>query len=340
MQDSGNRLNIVLLDACRNDPFSRSSGGGLAKTAARGTFIVYATSPGDVASDGSGKYGAFTQQILKYIDAPGVSIERVFKRVKVGVIDSTNQSQRPWTNSDITGDFYFKLPNKLSKTTINVAKTKKKGSYDIKVSKSGYITKKGIINLQTNMNVEVSLEKIAKKVPLAQVAKSTEVYDISSALIYWSKPDKAKKEYNGYNDYHNTKVSKISSSNLSVSLWYKSGSPNKHQLLLGNDGDNRLQFASHQDGKWHHVAVAVDLKKNIASFYFDGIKSKTQIVKFLGGYLGELSNSIYLGANNRGNIASKSTGKTITNYFHGSIDNVRIYKRTLSSSEIKYIYNN
>jgi uncharacterized caspase-like protein len=114
MEDAGNRLNIVLLDSCRNDPFSRSGGGGLAKSTARGTYIVYATSPGDVASDGSGKHGAFTKQILKYIDAQGVSIERVFKRVKIGVINSTNQNQRPWISNDITGDFYFKLPTKAS----------------------------------------------------------------------------------------------------------------------------------------------------------------------------------------------------------------------------------
>ena len=112
MEDAGNRLNIVLLDACRNDPFSRGGGGGLAKSTARGTFIVYATSPGDVASDGSGRHGVFTQEILKYIDDEGVTIERVFKRVKAGVINSTNQNQRPWVSSDIVGDFYFRLPSK------------------------------------------------------------------------------------------------------------------------------------------------------------------------------------------------------------------------------------
>jgi len=109
MQNSGNRLNIVLLDACRNDPFGRGGEGGLAKSTARGTFIAYATSPGDVAEDGKGKNGVFTAQILKNIDRVGVPIEKIFKDVKVGVLHSTHNRQRPWTNSDITGDFFFKL---------------------------------------------------------------------------------------------------------------------------------------------------------------------------------------------------------------------------------------
>jgi uncharacterized protein (TIGR02145 family) len=117
MQTAGNRLNIVMLDACRNDPFSRTSGGGLAKSTARGTFIAYATSPGDVASDGSGKNGVFTENILKYIDKPGIPIELLFKNIKQGVVSQTKERQRPWTNSDIIGDFFFVLPDGSKPTT-------------------------------------------------------------------------------------------------------------------------------------------------------------------------------------------------------------------------------
>ncbi|MDQ7061040.1 MAG: caspase family protein [Sulfurimonas sp.] len=127
MKNSGNRLNIVLLDACRNDPFSRSGGGGLAKVDnARGMFIAYATSPGDVASDGSGKHGVFTQEILNNIDAQGVSIHNVFKNVKRDVYSKTNQRQRPWTHDDIIGSFFFRLPSENSNAY------KVKSSYDFK----------------------------------------------------------------------------------------------------------------------------------------------------------------------------------------------------------------
>jgi len=113
MKNSGNRLNMVLLDACRNDPFSRSGGGGLAKVdKAKGMFIAYATSPGDVASDGSGKNGVFTEQILTYINEPNLPLGRLFKKIKKGVYDKTDQRQRPWTHDDIIGEFYFNLPQK------------------------------------------------------------------------------------------------------------------------------------------------------------------------------------------------------------------------------------
>jgi len=111
MKNSGNRLNIVLLDACRNDPFSRSGGGGLAKVDnAKGMFIAYATSPGDVASDGSGKHGVFTEMILNNIEAEGMPLHNVFKNVKKDVYNKTNHRQRPWTHDDIIGNFFFKLP--------------------------------------------------------------------------------------------------------------------------------------------------------------------------------------------------------------------------------------
>jgi hypothetical protein len=111
MRHAGNRLNIVLLDACRNDPFSRSSGGGLAKVEkAEGMFVAYATAPGKVASDGSGKNGVFTENILRHIDQAGVPIERMFKNIKRDVIVQTSNRQRPWTHSDIVGDFFFRLP--------------------------------------------------------------------------------------------------------------------------------------------------------------------------------------------------------------------------------------
>ncbi len=111
MKISGNRLNIILLDACRNDPFSRSGGGGLAKVnKAKGMFIAYATSPGDVASDGDDKHGVFTQEILNHIDAEALPIHNLFKRIKKDVYSKTSHRQRPWTHDDIIGDFFFKLP--------------------------------------------------------------------------------------------------------------------------------------------------------------------------------------------------------------------------------------
>lgn len=112
MESAGNGMNIVILDACRNNPFTRSfrSGSdGLASVhAPTGTLIAYATAPGAVASDGgdSGN-GVYTQELLKIIRTPGLGIEEVFKRVRVAVRRRTQGRQTPWEASSLEGDFYF-----------------------------------------------------------------------------------------------------------------------------------------------------------------------------------------------------------------------------------------
>jgi len=113
MDAAHNRLNIVILDACRNNPFARSfsrsvSRGLATPVAPQGTFIAYATSPGSVAADGSGKNGLYTQELLKALRVPGLKIEDVFKKVRVNVYSGSAKKQVPWENSSIFGDFYFK----------------------------------------------------------------------------------------------------------------------------------------------------------------------------------------------------------------------------------------
>jgi tetratricopeptide (TPR) repeat protein len=114
MANSNARLNVVILDACRNNPFPsiyRSAGqNGLAEMQkARGSFIAYATAPGSVAIDGTGRNGLYTQEILKAMRIPGLTIEQVFKEVRVNVLKLSNQKQQTWDSSNITGEFYFKF---------------------------------------------------------------------------------------------------------------------------------------------------------------------------------------------------------------------------------------
>ncbi len=106
-----NDLNIIILDACRNNPFEgeESGGKGLASTSApSGTFIAFATSPGSVAADGTGQNGLYTQELLKAINSPNSEIEDVFKEVRRNVYKLSNEQQTPWENSSIFDDFYFK----------------------------------------------------------------------------------------------------------------------------------------------------------------------------------------------------------------------------------------
>jgi hypothetical protein len=106
-----NDMNIIILDACRNNPFegSDSGGKGLASAAApSGTLIAFATAPGSVAADGTGKNGLYTQELLKAIDTPGNVLEDVFKEVRRNVYKLSNKLQTPWENSSLFDDFYFK----------------------------------------------------------------------------------------------------------------------------------------------------------------------------------------------------------------------------------------
>ena len=106
-----NRLNILVLDACRNNPFGRSFRGsqqGLAQVdAPTGTFVAFATAPGRTAADGGGANGLYTAALLRQLGTPGLRLEDVFKRTRAEVLAASAQQQTPWENSSIVGDFYF-----------------------------------------------------------------------------------------------------------------------------------------------------------------------------------------------------------------------------------------
>ena len=109
---AGNRMNIVVLDACRDNPFtgSTASGKGLAQLdAPPGTFLAYATAPGNVAEDGDAKSGngLYTQFLLEELKKPTAKIEDVFKRVRLNVRKQSQGRQIPWESTSLEDDFYF-----------------------------------------------------------------------------------------------------------------------------------------------------------------------------------------------------------------------------------------
>ncbi len=116
MDAADNGFNIVILDACRNNPFSRGwnrdgDTGGLANIKApTGTFIAFAAAPGETASDGNGtRNGIFTGALLKILKRPNLKLEEVFKATREEVMTRTNNNQVPWDSSSVKGDFYFNL---------------------------------------------------------------------------------------------------------------------------------------------------------------------------------------------------------------------------------------
>ena len=127
MEDAGNRLNIVILDACRNNPFARSFRSGtrglVQMDAATGSILCYATAPGMVAEDGSGDNGLYTSMLLKYIETPGVEIKELFMKVRVDVLEASSEQQVPWESSSLTGSFYFVLDLRENKPPVADAGT-------------------------------------------------------------------------------------------------------------------------------------------------------------------------------------------------------------------------
>lgn len=119
MEFAGNGLNILILDACRNNPLSRSvrsATRGLARMdAPKGSFIAYSTAPGETAADGAGKNSPYTTALVKAMTTPGVGIEETFRNARVDVLKSTGQQQIPWESSSLTGAFYFQ-PGAAAKT--------------------------------------------------------------------------------------------------------------------------------------------------------------------------------------------------------------------------------
>ncbi len=111
MRDAQTGLNIVLLDACRDNPLaksSRSSTPGLARVSSpSGTIIIYSTSPGSVAADGTGRNGLFSKHLLQHITTQDQTIESVMKQVSKNVQEESKNKQTPWMESSFTGNFYF-----------------------------------------------------------------------------------------------------------------------------------------------------------------------------------------------------------------------------------------
>jgi uncharacterized caspase-like protein len=108
-----NKMRIVMLDSCRDNPFPAirsTTGRGLAmvdtKSGAPGTFISFSTSPGSAAEDGTGRNSPYTTSVLGVV-RDGLTIEETFKRVRVSVNDATQGRQVPWDSSSLTSDFKF-----------------------------------------------------------------------------------------------------------------------------------------------------------------------------------------------------------------------------------------
>ncbi len=115
------KVKIIMLDACRDNPFEKELTRNMGRTrsalvkrglaeinSAGGTLIAFATDPGSVALDGSGRHSPFTAALLRHIETPGIEIGLVMRRVTKDVFEATGERQRPWVNASLTGELYLK----------------------------------------------------------------------------------------------------------------------------------------------------------------------------------------------------------------------------------------
>ena len=115
--EGGGRGSIIILDACRDNPFAEklahggrgaaTRGLGRVEASAEGSLIVYSTQPDNVALDGSGRNSPFTAALLKHIETPGLEVRQMISRVRGEVLEATRKRQTPWDSSSLVGDVYL-----------------------------------------------------------------------------------------------------------------------------------------------------------------------------------------------------------------------------------------
>lgn len=122
MEAAHSRVNLVVLDACRNNPYARGSRSGLnglaQMEAPKGTLIAFSTAPGSLAKDGGANNSVYTKHLVQKLDMPAMPVEQVFKEVRIAVTHETGDKQIPWESSSLMGDFYFVPPTAAVQPTL------------------------------------------------------------------------------------------------------------------------------------------------------------------------------------------------------------------------------
>lgn len=109
MSGAGNYLNIVILDACRDNTLGHTTTHGLSRIDSNARlFVSYSTSPGEVAQDGAGRNSPYTKYLMQAISTPDLTLEQTFKATLKGVYQETHGKQTPWISSSFFGDFIFR----------------------------------------------------------------------------------------------------------------------------------------------------------------------------------------------------------------------------------------
>lgn len=259
METASTKVNIIIMDACRNNPFERSwhrsaNGNGLAMmNAPSGSLIAYATAPGRVASDGDESNGLYTSALLKYMRNANLTIEQVFKQVRNEVNEKSGGAQIPWETTSLTGeDFYLGAARKVKSDPINAE--------HINVEKS---------TITRNSNAVVSdADKAQAVVYTNQALINYEKYEYDKAIETLGKainldPNNAQAYYWRGNSYYGLKDYYKAIENLSVAIEIK---PDYAEAYYWRGNAN---FGVKQDNDaLDNFSKAIALKANYTDAYF------------------------------------------------------------------------
>ncbi|WP_299425921.1 caspase family protein [uncultured Shimia sp.] len=196
MASAANRTNIVILDACRDNPFEHVpdiNDSGLAEMKApTGTFLAYATAPGQVAFDGAGDNSPFSKALARELLVPGAPVEQVFKQVRVSVLSETNGQQTPWDTSSLTQEFVFKasvpmLAEGVAEAqlwqTVEESRDPVQIMLFMRTHPNGQFIEDARRLLATTLEMELNQSRAEPTEPMASMPAPKEVEDEETALM-------------------------------------------------------------------------------------------------------------------------------------------------------------
>lgn len=193
MGSVGTKFNIIILDACRNNPFAakfRSGQRGLSviQNTPADSLIVYATAPGQEAADGSGPNSPFSAALLRHMSTPGEDVESMLRVVRREVMDATGSRQVPWTSSSLTASFYFAGPTAATAATPTLSATRSYGSLVVTAATEGtlYLDGKAMGDVVLGANaifdsVEVGQRHVELRYVDGQVEQHTATVEAGNA---------------------------------------------------------------------------------------------------------------------------------------------------------------
>ncbi len=200
MNRSGTRLNGLILDACRNDPYSRGGGGLAPVVSARGTFIAYATAPGSVAADNANeRNGLYTKHFLKAMKQKNINQRDFFHQVKIGVFNESGGMQTPYFNDGTIGDFYFYIDKNNKKSDF---KGSEGGTPDEMLwreieSSNNYVDFEFFIDSYPNSKyvsiAKFKIKKLNSKSHMKTTVKTKETWKDEATGLLWQVPIKKRK---------------------------------------------------------------------------------------------------------------------------------------------------